>query len=82
MIKRSKNAYRLSETGEKIRVGTQEKDVFVFPENAKGYREYIDAFYEASTKLSPIAVAQGVDQVAQAMQWDIVHSPEDRKSVV
>ncbi|MBE6733091.1 MAG: hypothetical protein E7561_03750 [Ruminococcaceae bacterium] len=74
-----KGAYTLDQNKQKVYRGKSDK-VFEIPQNAKGYKDYIDALYESSKELSPYAVACGADTVAEKMISDIINSPDTIKA--
>lgn len=66
-------AYRLQKNREKKYDG---KQAFVIPKDAKNVECYIDSLYNASKKLSPAAIVEGADIVADAMISDIINSKD------
>ncbi len=75
-MKNFSDAYRV-ENGEKLFVGEEKDKAFSLSQDARGYKDYIDALYNASKTLSPKAVVEGVDIVANAMISDVINSPDN-----
>lgn len=75
IMRNFKRAYMLDKNKQKVYTGKTDKP-FVIPQDAKGYKDYIDALYSATDTLSPYAVACGADTVAERMISDIINSPD------
>ncbi|MBR2338509.1 MAG: hypothetical protein IKA63_03490 [Clostridia bacterium] len=75
-MSRDIKAYRYDTQKSRVYTGTAAEDVFRLPENAKGYRAYIDALYDAASTLSPAAAVEGADTVAAAMRRDVIEAPD------
>ncbi|MBE6733337.1 MAG: hypothetical protein E7561_05000 [Ruminococcaceae bacterium] len=68
-----KKAYTLDQNKQKVYVGKTDKS-FEIPKDARGYKDYIDALYDAAKTISPIEVTKGADLVAERMINDIINS--------
>lgn len=72
------NTYRVSQEGERMEVGSEK--AFSIPADAKNYKVYIDALYEACATLTPAAIASGAETVGNAMRRDIILYPDTVKA--
>ena len=68
-----KKAYTFDQNKQKVYESVTDK-AFEIPKEARGYKEYIDALYDAAKTISPIEVAKGAETVADKMISDIINS--------